>query len=900
MRQLIFILANVLMMNLFALPTYSQITLQDQNTLGGTGSDVPSDLVKTADGGFLLVGSSGSPVSGDKTQPSFGYTDYWVIRVDSAGNKIWDKTFGGTNDDYGVAGIELPDHSFVIGGYSYSAANGNKTSMNYGITDYWLVKIDSSGNKIWDLSLGADYFDLLTDLTLTADNNILVTGYSNSDNTGIKSENSLGSFDYWILKLDTSGSILWQNTIGGNKLEKTTKTQQLIDGSFLILGGSSSSTSGDKTSQSFGGMDYWPIRLNNTGNLIWQGTYGGDSTDIANAAFMTADGGFVIAGESLSGISGQKTLPLFGNTDLWIIRSNSLGGLLFQNAAGNNYEDRVIDITADDSTICVMLNSNSHISGNKAVYPRGGIDPWFINYDYFLQEGKQYTFGGYQNDQLVSFVPAYPGFILLMNSSSGIEAEKTDPLIGVTDFWLAQLTFLTNFNEIKGSITIDLDSNNILSSGDYRIPYHRINLFNNQAFSFTDNNGNYTIYTGDTGMYYINPLPYLNGVYLPDPAIDSAYFATVGIIDSSNNFIYAPTFAYDDLKIELIPTGPFRAGNTYKYKINYSNKGTTTLSPEIHLITNSSSNYISSTLIPTIVSGDTVIWNPGTIPPFSSGTFDVSYYIPTSTPNSSLLYNRAIIFPVITDFFPFDNEETWEIFTTGSYDPNDITVNIDSIPDSMIFNPPYLNYLIRFQNTGNDTAFYVNVVDRLPESLIDSTLDIISSSHNMEVHYNPFNRLLEFTFEDIELPDSVHSEPESHGYIHFRIKPSANLNLSDTIKNSAGIYFDYNPVVLTNIAQTVFYHPVSGVGLSENLLYPEIIYPNPANELLFVKFDIRNPAPIDCRITDLFGRTVMLPIPQMEYDLRMSIGELLDGVYFLETNYTGGMRSTQRFIVSRD
>lgn len=900
MRQFIFILTNVLMMNVFTLPTYSQIVMQDQHTFGGTGSDVPSDLIKTADGGFLLVGSSGSPASGDKTQASFGYTDYWVIRLDSAGTKLWDKTFGGTNDDYGVAGIELPDHSFIIGGYAYSTVNGNKTSINYGICDYWLVKIDSSGNKIWDLSLGGNYFDVMTDLTLTADNNILVTGYSNSSSSGIKTENGLGSYDYWILKLDTSGTILWQNTVGGNDIDKTTKTQQLIDGSFLILGGSSSSISGDKNSQSFGGLDYWPIRLNNAGSLIWQATYGGDSTDIANAAFMTPDGGFVIAGESLTGVSGQKTLPSLGKTDLWIIRTNSTGVLLFQNVAGNAYDDRVIDVTTDDTTICVMLNSNSDISGNKSVYPRGGIDPWFIKYDYFLQEEKQFTFGGYQNDQLVSFIPAHHGFIFLINSSSGIEAEKTDPLIGVTDFWIAQLTFLTNYNQIKGNISIDLDSNNILSSGDYRIPYHRINVNNGQAFSFTDNYGNYTVYTADTGMYYINPLPYRNGVYLPDPTIDSAYFATVGIIDSSHNIVYYPSFAYDDLKIELIPIGPFRAGNTYKYIVNYSNKGTTTLSPEIRLITNSYSNYTSSTLNPTSVSGDTIIWNIGTFPPFSSGTFDVTYYISTTTPMNSLLYNRAIILPVNNDYFPFDNEETWEVFTTGSYDPNDITVNIDSIPDSLIFNPPYLDYIIRFQNIGNDTAFYVNVVDRLSENLIDSTLDVISSSHNMEVHYNPFNRLLEFTFDDIELPDSVHSEPDSHGYIHYRIKPSANLNLSDTIKNSAGIFFDYNPVVLTNTATTVFYHPVSGVGLSENLKYPEIIYPNPTKEMLFVKFDSRNPAPIDCRVTDLFGRTVMLPVPQMEYDLRLSVGELMDGVYFLETNYAGGIQSTRRFIVNRD
>lgn len=900
MRKFISILTNILILQLFAISTSAQINLQFQKTYGGTGSDIPSDMIKTADGGFLLVGSSGSPVSGDKTQPSFGYTDYWVTRIDSAGNKLWDKTFGGTNDDYGVAGIELPDHSFVIGGYSYSTVNGNKTSMNYGVSDYWLVKIDSSGTKIWDLSLGGNYFDVMTDLTLTADNNILVTGYSNSSSTGIKTENALGSYDYWILKLDTSGTILWQNTVGGNNLDKTTKTQQLIDGSFLILGGSSSSISGDKTSQSFGGMDYWPIRLNNAGSLIWQATYGGDSTDIANAALMTPDGGFVIAGESFSGISGQKTLPTFGNADLWIIRTNSTGVLLFQNVAGNANDDRVIDITSDNTTITVMLNSNSDISGNKNVYPRGGIDPWFVNYDIFLLEGKQYTFGGYQNDQLVSFIPASTGFVFLLNSASGSEAEKSDPQIGVTDFWLAHATFLTTFNQIKGIIAIDLDSNNILSSADYKIPYHRINVNNNQAFSFADYNGSFTVYTSDTGMIYIYPQPYLNWVYLPNPTIDSAYFATVGTIDSSHYIFYYPSFAYDDLKIELIPIGPFRAGNTYKYIVNYSNKGTTTLSPEIRLITNTYSNYSSSTLNPTSVTGDTVIWNPGALAPFGSGSFDVLYTIPTTTPNNSLLYNRAIILPVNNDFFPFDNEETWEVFTTGSYDPNDITVNIDSIPDSLIFNPPYLDYIIRFQNTGNDTAFYVNVVDRLSESLIDTTLDVISSSHNMEVHYNPFNRLLEFTFEDIELPDSVHSEPESHGYIHYRIKPSANLNLSDTIKNSAGIFFDYNPVVLTNTATTVFYHPVSGVGLSENLKYPEIIYPNPAKEMLLVKFDSRNPAPIDCRVTDLFGRTVMLPVLQMEYDLQLSVGELMDGVYFLETNYAGGIQSTRRFIVNRD
>ena len=142
----------------------------------------------TSDGGYFVAGSSFSGISGDKTQASRGSWDYWTLRLDSAGNIIWDRRYGSTDDEFATAADTVAGGGFIIAGYSQSPAGGDKSQYCQGQWDYWVVRIDGQGNKVWDKTYGGNFTDWLFDAVSTADGGFLLGGQSFSDATGDKSE----------------------------------------------------------------------------------------------------------------------------------------------------------------------------------------------------------------------------------------------------------------------------------------------------------------------------------------------------------------------------------------------------------------------------------------------------------------------------------------------------------------------------------------------------------------------------------------------------------------------------------------------------------------------------------------------------------------------------------------
>jgi uncharacterized repeat protein (TIGR01451 family) len=178
-----------------------------------------------------------------------------------------------------------------------------------------------------------------------------------------------------------------------------------------------------------------------------------------------------------------------------------------------------------------------------------------------------------------------------------------------------------------------------------------------------------------------------------------------------------------------------------------------------------------------------------------------------------------------TDTTPNDNYLALEHVVTGSFDPNDKTMlQGDDITEQQVADGDYLDYLIRFQNTGNDTAFLVVIRDTLDNKLDWNSFEMISSSHNYSLAIRD-GKYIAWTFDNILLPDSFVDEPGSHGYICYRIKPKNNLIGGDIIRNTAHIFFDYNAPVATNTAITTISTPVNISSNPENNNL--LIYPNP-------------------------------------------------------------------------
>ncbi|MBK7391205.1 MAG: hypothetical protein IPI23_19690 [Bacteroidetes bacterium] len=174
--------------------------LNAQNTLvkiwdfrfGGTDVDWLIQSQHTIDQGYVLGGYSFSESSGDKTQDVWGNDDYWIVKIDSIGNKQWDKDYGGTDFDYLYSLQQTTDGGYILGGYSSSGIGGDKTHASWGAEDYWIVKIDSLGNKLWDKVFGGTNSDLLFSLQQTSVGGYILGGYSSSGINGDKTQNTWG------------------------------------------------------------------------------------------------------------------------------------------------------------------------------------------------------------------------------------------------------------------------------------------------------------------------------------------------------------------------------------------------------------------------------------------------------------------------------------------------------------------------------------------------------------------------------------------------------------------------------------------------------------------------------------------------------------------------------------
>ena len=346
---------------------------------GGTGHDYLNRIIQTQDGGYLLAGSSESGVGGDKSQSNQGGRDYWIVKISSSGNKQWDKRFGGSGYDELKKVMQLSTGEYVLGGYSDSPASGNKSQGSQGGQDYWLLKISNTGVVIWDQRYGGNMADQLENFMLTSDGGFLLGGASFSGQSGNKSQTSQGSEDFWLVRIDKDGKQLWDKRYGGSGGDHLYSMSNLPNGELLVAGCSTSGNDGDKSQSSQGGKDFWLLKLSSSGNKIWDKRLGGSGDDELRSVARTADGGFLLAGKSASGASGDKSQSSQGGSDYWIVKSTADGTKQWDKRLGGSgtEELRNLIITSDDNYL-LCGRSDSDISGDKTQSSRGSNDYWLI------------------------------------------------------------------------------------------------------------------------------------------------------------------------------------------------------------------------------------------------------------------------------------------------------------------------------------------------------------------------------------------------------------------------------------------------------------------------------------------------------------------------------------------
>jgi hypothetical protein len=432
MKKLIQTILTLISLNSFGL-LQAQVApaIQWQKSFGGSSTDIAYSIQQTADGGFIVGG--GTPSNNGDVTGNHGLTDCWILRLDSSGNLIWQKTLGGSDDDIAYSIQQTADGGFIFAGISYSN-NGDVSGHHdsFVFSDYWVVKLDASGNLIWQKSLGGIEDDNAYSVHQTTDGGFIVAGFSGSSDGDVSGNH--GGWDYWITKLDTAGNLVWQKSLGGSWNDLAYSVQETIDGGFII-GGVTGSSDGD-ISENHGGFDYWIIKLDSNSNIVWQKSLGGSSDESAQSVEQIADGGFIVAGYSNS--TDQDVSGNHGNDDYWVTKLDMNGNLIWQKSLGGSSLDWAWPIQqTNDNGFIVAGNSQSldgDVSGNH-----GSSDFWIVKLDTGGNIIWTKSLGGVGYDKAYSIEQTNDdGFIIAgySNSNDGDVSGNH----GGADFWIVKLS----------------------------------------------------------------------------------------------------------------------------------------------------------------------------------------------------------------------------------------------------------------------------------------------------------------------------------------------------------------------------------------------------------------------------------------------------------------------------
>lgn len=332
--------------------------IQWQKSYGGSGIDRANSVRQTSDGGYIIAGgteSNNGDVSGNH-----GGSDFWIIKTDANGNLQWQKTFGGSGYDIAQAVRQTTDGGYIVAGIASS--NDGNISGYHGVRDYWVVKTDASGNLQWQKPLGGESTDEASSIEQTPDGGYIVVGTSSSMGGDITGNH--GNGDFWVVKLNTQGNIQWQKSLGGSNTDKASAVQPTSDNGYIIAG--SSISNNGNVSMNHGNFDYWIIKLNSTGNLLWEKSYGGSLYDYAFDIKNTSDGGSVVAGYSHS--SDREGAVSFGANDYWIIKLDPSGYMDWQATFGGLTDDYGKSIQQTSDGGYVISGYSDAITGTPGNY----------------------------------------------------------------------------------------------------------------------------------------------------------------------------------------------------------------------------------------------------------------------------------------------------------------------------------------------------------------------------------------------------------------------------------------------------------------------------------------------------------------------------------------------------
>jgi hypothetical protein len=429
---------------------------------GGNSWDDLISFQQTFDAGFILGGTSSSDSSGDVSQHLRGGGDYWMVKTDSTGNKQWDKRFGALGGENLNSIEQTADGGYILGGFTDSDSSGDISQHTRGAYDYWIVKTDALGNKMWDKRFGGNFFDKLYSVQQTFDGGFILGGWTLSENNGDVSQATQDSSsdynyrgDYWIVKTDSMGNKQWDKRYGGNSQDILYCVQQTSDWGYILGGHIASDSSGDVSQSTKGSSDFWVVKTDSLGNKQWDKRFGGSNFDQFHTVQQCDDKGYILCGLTYSDSSGDVSQHSRGYSDFWMVKIDSTGHKQWDRRyGGSSAEDEFGNtfITSDRGYL-ISGTSYSPISADKTENNLGYEQTWIVKTDSMGIKQWDKTIFTTGHDESGICLQTKDGCYLFGNSTSAdTGGYKTEFSRGFEDFWIVKFcdpTFSTSAAQIS-------------------------------------------------------------------------------------------------------------------------------------------------------------------------------------------------------------------------------------------------------------------------------------------------------------------------------------------------------------------------------------------------------------------------------------------------------------------
>jgi fimbrial isopeptide formation D2 family protein len=526
--------------------------------------------------------------------------------------------------------------------------------------------------------------------------------------------------------------------------------------------------------------------------------------------------------------------------------------------------------------------------------------------------------------------PTGPCSMTSLNSASEIACSYSTAAVenfNITSALPGQyyLMLVTNFSNQPGLITItqtvgagqggidctglrlnaflDSNANGIKEASE---PYFPLGQFN-----YERNNDsvihNITSPSGVYGIYDINPLNTYNVSYTIDSVYASNYaltipsFSNISVVPGAGMqdyfFPVTVTQAYNDLAVAIIPNGQPRPGFNYTNTVVYSNLGPNTVSsgtvsfakdPIVTITSNSEAGSISN------AAGFS--YDFSNLQPFESREIIVNMDVPTipMVALGDLLTNTANVIPLTGDVAPENNSFSSTQVIIGSYDPNDkMESRGGQILISDFNTDDYLYYTVRFENTGSASALDVKVIDVLDDRLDENSLRMVNASHDYTL--DRVGNALTWKFDHIMLPSTSQNANQSKGYVQFKVKPNPGFAVGDIIPNTASIFFDFNPAIVTNTFNSEF---VSQLATNEFASGAFVFYPNPATSEVTILMGEYGGSISNITIFDMLGKNIISDKPVAgTASETIDLSGVSSGMYFLEVTSGNNSKTVKKLLI---